>query len=138
MIVYVDTSVVLRVLLNEPNPIAIWRKWDKAFSSALWRVEALRTIDRLRLTQEIDDAEVADLVRDVQLIHETFAIHSVTESILSRASETFPTLVGTLEAIHLATALSLRRTVTFDYLLTHDLQLGTAARSLGFEVIGMS
>jgi predicted nucleic acid-binding protein len=136
MIVYIDTSVVLRVLLNEPNPIAIWRKWDKAFSSGLWRVEALRTIDRLRLTHEIDDAEVAGLVRDVQLIHETFAIHPVTERTLTRASETFPTVVGTLDAIHLATALAVRETVVIDYLLTHDTQLGTAARSLGFEVMG--
>jgi predicted nucleic acid-binding protein len=67
MIVYVDTSVVLRILLHEPNPLGIWGKWNKAYSSALWRVEALRTIDRLRLTHEISDAEVADLVRDIQI-----------------------------------------------------------------------
>lgn len=138
MIVYVDTSVVLRVLLNEPNPIPIWRKWDKAFSSALWRMESLRTIDRLRLTQEIDDTQAADLVHDVQLIHQTFAIHPVTERIMSRASETFPTVVGTLDAIHLATAVSLRESLQLDYLLTHDSQFGTAARSVGFQVVGTS
>jgi hypothetical protein len=37
MIVYVDTSVVLRILLHEPNPLGIWGKWNKAYSSALWR-----------------------------------------------------------------------------------------------------
>jgi hypothetical protein len=30
MIVYVDTSVVLRILLHEPNPVAIWGEWSKA------------------------------------------------------------------------------------------------------------
>jgi predicted nucleic acid-binding protein len=50
MTVYVDTSVVVRVLLREPNPVQIWGQWNKAYSSALWRVEALRTADRLRLT----------------------------------------------------------------------------------------
>ena len=65
MNVYLDTSVVLSVLFREPNPIDFWGKWDRAFSSALWRIEALRTVDRLRLLHEITDVEVADLVRDI-------------------------------------------------------------------------
>jgi predicted nucleic acid-binding protein len=138
MIVYVDTSVVLRILFREPSPVRVWGKWDKAYSSALWRVEALRTVDRLRLTHEISDLEVAALVRDVLAIHETFAIHPVTERIFQRASETFPTVVGTLDAIHLSTALSIREIEKLDFLLTHDTQLGTAARSLGFEVMGIN
>lgn len=137
MTVYVDTSVVLRFLLHEPNPISIWGQWNKAYSSALWRVEALRTVDRLRLTQVISDTEVAVLVRDIQITHETFAIHPVTNQVFQRASETFPTVVGTLDAIHLATALSIREIENVDSLLTHDSQLATAARSLGFEVMGI-
>jgi predicted nucleic acid-binding protein len=137
MIVYVDTSVVLRVLLHEPNPVRIWGQWNKAYSSALWRVEALRTVDRLRLTHEISDYEVAELVRDIQITHETFAIHPITNQVLQRASETFPTVVGTLDAMHLATALSIREIESLDLLLTHDSQLSTAARSLGFEVMGI-
>lgn len=137
MTVYVDTSVVLRVLLREPNPVKIWGQWNKAYSSALWRIEALRTVDRLRLTHEISDSEVAELVREIKITHETFAIHPVTNQIFQRASETFPTVVGTLDAIHLATALSIREIENIDYLLTHDSQLATAARSLGFDVMGM-
>ena len=137
MTVYVDTSVVLRILLHEPDPVGIWGQWNKAYSSALWRVEALRTVDRLRLTHEISDAEVAELVHNIQIIHETFAIHPVTNQILQRASETFPTVVETLDAIHLATALSVRGIENVDSLLTHDSQLATAARSLGFKVLGI-
>lgn len=136
MTVYVDTSVVLRILLHEPNPLGIWGQWSKAYSSALWRVEALRTVDRLRLSHEISDTQVPELVRDIQIAHETFAIHPVTNQVLQRASETFPTVVGTLDAIHLATALSIRAIENVDLLLTHDSQLATAARSLGFEVMG--
>jgi hypothetical protein len=136
MIVYIDTSVVLRVPFKEANPIVIWGKWEKAFSSSLWRVEALRTVDRLRLLHEISDMEVADLVRDVQIIHETFAIHPLDERIMQRASETFPTVVGILDAIHLATAASIREYQRLDVLLAHDSQLGIAARSLGFRVAG--
>ena len=137
MTVYVDTSVVLRILLHEPNPVTIWGQWSKAYSSALWRVEALRTVDRLRLAHEISDTEVAQLVQDIQITHETFAIHPVTNQVLQRASETFPTVVGTLDAIHLATALSIRAIENVDLLLTHDSQLATAARSLGFEALGI-
>ena len=137
MTVYVDTSVVLRVLLREPNPLELWGRWNKAYSSALWRLEAMRTADRLRLTHEIADTELAQLVRDIQIAHETFAIHPLTNRVFQRASETFPTVVGTLEAIHLATALSIRDIANLDLLLTHDSQLGTAARSLGFEVMGI-
>jgi len=138
MIVYVDTSVVLGILLHEPNPLGIRGKWNKAYSSALWRVEALRTIDRLRLTHEISDTEVADLVSDVQITHETFAIHPVTNHVFQRASETFPTVVGTLDAIHLATALSIREIENVDFLLPHDSPLRTAVISLGFEVMGIN
>jgi predicted nucleic acid-binding protein len=137
MTVYVDTSVVVRVLLREPNPVGIWGQWNKAYSSALWRVEALRTVDRLRLTHEISDAEVAELVREIQITHETFAIHPVTNQILQRASDTFPTVVGMLDAIHLATALLIREIEKLDFVLTHDSQLATAAISLGFEVLGI-
>jgi predicted nucleic acid-binding protein len=137
MIVYVDTSIVLRILLREPNPVGIWGQWNKAYSSGLWRVEALRTVDRLRLTHEISDSEVAELVREIKITHETFAIHPATNQVFQRASETFPTVVGTLHAIHLTTALSIREIEHIDYLLTHDSQLGTAAKSLGFDVMGM-
>ena len=138
MTVYIDTSVVLRILFREADPVEIWGKWNRALSSNLWRVEALRNVDRLRLASELSDEDVADLVREIQTVHETLAIYPLTERILQRASETFPTVVGTLDAIHLATALAIREVEPIDYLLTHDGQLATAARSVGFTVIGVN
>ena len=137
MTVYLDTSVPLRVLFHEPNPLTLWAKWDKAYSSSLWRVEALRTVDRLRLSGDLSDREVADLVRDIRIIHETLAIQPLNDSILERASESFPTVVGTLDALHLSTALAIREFEKLELFLTHDFQLGTAARSVGFDVLGI-
>jgi hypothetical protein len=57
-------------------------------------------------------------VRDIRITHEIFAIHPVTNQIFQRAGETFPTVVGTLDAIHLATARSIREIEIFDLLLT--------------------
>jgi predicted nucleic acid-binding protein len=136
MTVYLDTSVILRILFREPSPVKIWAKWDRAVSSSLWRVEALRTVDRLRLSGNLSDGEVADLIRDIRIVNETLAIHPVNERILQRAGETFPTIVGTLDAIHLSTALTIRELEPIDWLATHDVQLATAARSLGFSVMG--
>lgn len=138
MTVYIDTSVILRILFREPNPVELWGKWERAFSSHLWRVEALRNVDRLRLSGDLSDEEVADLVREIRVVHETLAIYPLTERILQRASETFPTVVGTLDAIHLATALAIREVEAIDLLLTHDSQLGIAARSVSFTVVGVS
>ncbi|HZA53325.1 MAG TPA: type II toxin-antitoxin system VapC family toxin [Candidatus Udaeobacter sp.] len=138
MTVYIDTSVILRILFREPNPVEVWGKWQRAFSSSLWRVEALRTVDRLRLSGDVSDEDVADLVRDIRVVHETLAIYPLSERILQRASESFPTVVETLDAIHLATALALREVEPIDSLLTHDSQLATAAQSLGFTVLGVS
>jgi predicted nucleic acid-binding protein len=138
MTVYIDSSVILRTLFREPNPVEVWGKWDSAFSSNLWRVEALRTVDRLRLAGDLSDEDVADLVREIRIVHETLAIYPLSERILQRASESFPTVVGTLDAIHLATALAIREVEPIDLLLTHDGQLATAARSVGFTVIGVS
>ena len=137
MIVYLDTSVVLRVLFGEPNPLPIWGKWNKAYSSILLRIEALRTIDRLRLFGDITDSELADLTQEIQTVFETLYIVRLTDSILQRASESFPTVVGTLDAFHLSTALAIREYEALNLLLTHDQQLGTTARSLGFEVVGI-
>jgi predicted nucleic acid-binding protein len=137
MTVYIDTSVILRILFREANPVAVWGKWKRAFSSSLWRIEALRTVDRLRLSGDLSDKDVADLVRDIRLVNETLAIYPLLERILQRAGESFPTAVGTLDAIHLATALAIREVEAIDLLLTHDGQLATAARSVGFTVVGV-
>jgi len=137
MTVYLDTSVVLRVLFHEPNPVKIWGKWDKAYSSSLWRVEALRTVDRLRLSGDLSDKDVADLAREIRLVQETLWIYPLDDSVLQRASESFPTAMGTLDALHLSTALAIRGFDKPDLFLTHDSRLGTAARSVGFDVLGI-
>jgi hypothetical protein len=59
--------------------------------------------------------------------------------ILARASEPFPTPLGTLDALHLATALvwqdRMRQAIV---MATHDRDLALAARSFGIEVLGAS
>jgi predicted nucleic acid-binding protein len=94
MTVYIDTSVILRILFREPNPVELWGKWERAFSSRLWRVEALRNVDRLRLSGDLADEEVADLVREIRVVHETLAIYALTERILQQRKRDIPNRGG--------------------------------------------
>ena len=57
--------------------------------------------------------------------------------ILVRATEPFPTLLGTLDAIHLASALLAREQLPGLTFATHDPALGTAAMAVGFAVAGV-
>ena len=61
-----------------------------------------------------------------------FEIVPIGEDILRRASDAFPTSLGSLDAIHLASALVVRDQVSDLALATHDLELAklTVARKI--------
>src|SRR5438477_15385 len=112
-------------------------RWKNAYSSVLLEVEVLRTVDRSRLRQALTDQEVAALIIQAHAIFATVEVVAMSQPILDRASQSFPTALGTLDALHLATALRLREIggieMTF---LTHDAELAVAARSMNFPVQG--
>jgi hypothetical protein len=59
--------------------------------------------------------------------------------ILAQAAQPLPTELGTLDSIHLATALSWREGSGADLVMaTHDVALGIAARSFGLRVVGIA
>jgi hypothetical protein len=59
--------------------------------------------------------------------------------ILARASEPFPVALGTLDALHLATALAWQDRMGKRLLMaTHDRDLALAARAFGMDVRGVS
>ena len=137
MIAYLDASVALRLVLGEPKPLAGWSQVTAAVASALTQVECLRTLDRLHRAGALGAEELANRRTAVYRLLEAVELVEVAPSILRRASETFPTPLGTLDAIHLSTALAWRDLREPALVLaTHDQSLATAARSLGFEVTG--
>ena len=139
MNVYIDSSIVLRRLRREASPLPGWGEWERAFASMLLRVETFRTIDRIRLSGRVDDGEVAEMVTRAQAMLESIALLPLGLRILERASQSFLTPIGTLDALHLATALRFREDASIDELtfLTHDTELAIAARSLNFPVQGV-
>lgn len=137
MIGYIDTSALLRLVLREAGALDELRSYDSLVSSELIAVESCRTIDRLRLQGSLTTEEAADRRRVVAEWLEAIDLVLLRPPVLSRASEPLPTPLGTLDAVHLATALIWRDRMGSSLIVaTHDTALGLAARAFGFEVRG--
>ena len=137
LIAYLDSSIVLRVLFGQPDSLAGWKRIDRAVSSELLRVECLRAIDRLRIREHLDDRATGRQRAAMLETLETIEMVALDSRILDRAGDPFPTLIGTLDAVHLATALEIRAQVPAIVFATHDDELGLAASAVGFEVLGV-
>ena len=103
MIVYLDSSFVIRRLLGVGEPAEFWGKWEKAYASTLMRTECCRAANKLRLDGKLDDAGRARLGVWIETVCNTVTLIPVTDAVLKRAAEAYPVSVGTLQAIHLAT-----------------------------------
>jgi predicted nucleic acid-binding protein len=124
--VYLDTSVLGRILLDEPDTPAIRRElghFERYVSSGLLSVELHRLGLRVNML-----AVVSELLTGKVLI-------PVDAEILTAAETIAPPAVATLDAIHLATAVSLSEAGKLDALMTYDKQLATGAREHGLEVL---
>lgn len=137
MTAYVDTSALLRLVLREPGALNL-RSYEALVSSELVAVESARTIDRLRLQGALTVEEAVARLRAITDWLEAIDLVLLRPLVLSRASGPLPTPLGTLDAIHLATALIWReRMGTLLTMATHDSALGLAARTFGFDVRGI-
>ncbi|HSL05936.1 MAG TPA: PIN domain-containing protein [Nitrospiraceae bacterium] len=138
MIACLDSSVLLRVILDRRNALKEWPSIEQGVASALVEVECLRTLDRVRLAEGFDDADVAARREAVYRFIEVMEIVELTGPVLSRTSQPLPTALGTLGALHLATALLWREQTAADLVMaTHDAALATAAKASGLRVIGV-
>jgi predicted nucleic acid-binding protein len=135
--VYVDSSVVVRILFGEPNPLPTWSRIARAISSELLPIECLRTLDRVRLRARLPDQALGERRHAMLDAMDAIEIVPLDRSILERAGDPFPTSLGTLDALHLASALAIRTDVPDMVFATHDDELGLAASAMGFVVQGL-
>jgi predicted nucleic acid-binding protein len=134
---YLDSSVVLRILLGAPGALTGWKAMHPIMSSALIEVECLRTLDRLRLVDKISPEEIAVRREWVYDFVSRIDIVDITAPVLARAAQPLPVPLKTLDAIHLATAMLWREAEQDELVIaTHDEALGLAARAVGFKVVG--
>jgi predicted nucleic acid-binding protein len=124
--VYLDTSALGRVLLDEPDRSTILReieRFDVRVASRLLRIELRRLALRHRLLEAADQ-----LLARVSLI-------PLDDAILSTAETAPPPTVATLDAIHLTTALQLADAGALDAIMTYDVQLTAGAQQHGLTVL---
>jgi predicted nucleic acid-binding protein len=135
MKVYVDSSALLRWLLQQPGRIEQWGVWERAVTSELTRVETRRSLDRLRVIGMLSDSDVAHLMGFLRVATAGFEEAMIRPPVLEKAGSPLPVALGTLDAIHLSTALLWMEDngepLTF---LTHDRQLALAAMASGLDV----
>ena len=138
MIAYLDSSVLLRVILGQREKLREWKSIERGVASALVQVECLRTLDRLRLRAGLSDENLAERRQTVFRIIDETEVVEPSMVVLDRAARPFPTELGTLDAIHLATALMWREARGEEIVMaTHDRALGTAAQASGLPVVGL-
>ena len=127
--IYLDTSVVLAQLLAEdvtPPP----GLWDETLvSSRLLEYEVWTRIHARRL-----ESSHGGLVRE--LIGRV-AVLELTPQVLSRALESFPVPVRTLDALHLASAEFLRQQGQTIRLASYDDRMLRAAAALGIDLYSL-
>jgi len=137
MIAYIDSSVLLRVLFGQSNALKEWKRIERGISSALIEVECLRTIDRLKLVERLSEEVMAIRREAIFPLIEGLEIIELTHPVLARASQPLPTALGTLDAIHLATALMWKEQTRENLVMaTHDTALALAAKASGLSVVG--
>lgn len=139
MNVYVDTSALLRVVLGEPGALnQELRAAGLLISSELLAVESRRTIDRLHRLGGLTPETAADRLDVVSEWLEAVDLVLLRAPVLARAGDPLPSPLGTLDALHLATALVWRERMDQPLTVaTHDAALGLAARAFGLPVLGI-
>jgi predicted nucleic acid-binding protein len=124
---YLDTSALAKLVVREAETDALmaWAREHAAHavSSDLARTELLRAVRRAHPDQ-------AERARDVL---DSITLLALTPDVLEAAGRVEPVALRSLDAIHLAAALSLGDEL--DAIVTYDDRLAEAARHSGVHVI---
>ena len=125
------------MLLGQENALVEWADIARAVTSVLTEVECLRTLDRLRVTHGVAEEEVTLRSQTVIALLRSAETVDLSTPVLRRAGQPLPVALGTLDAMHLATALLWRDFTGVDLVMaTHDAALASAARAMGLVVVG--
>lgn len=129
--------MILRTILRQPRSLAL-SGFSTPIASALVAVECRRTLDRVRLREALAADEAGVLDANLRSALLAFQMIPLGTHVLERAAGPLSLPLGTLDAIHLSTALLYRERAGLDSMIfaTHDRELAAAARWHHFDVLG--
>lgn len=138
-LVYAESSAVLRWLLGADSAGEIQTALAGAqavVSSALTSTEVARTLRRLEASRTIDARARESAWARYTSALDHWHIYAVSEPVLTRAAQAFPVEpVGTLDALHLATALLFSSEVARLVVLSVDRRVRDNAQTLGLHLM---
>jgi len=123
---YLDTSAFLKLIVAERESATLRRfllRWPQLTSAILLRTEAVRALRRAGYDSQVGAAR--RLFGSMRLIR-------LDEPMLDRAAELDPREMRSLDAVHLAAALTIGPDLGI--LVTYDERLAGAARQRGIKV----
>lgn len=135
--VYVETSAVLRILLEGDKPLLKRIAREKSLvTSVLTQVEASRGLLRAATEGRIDHRQQREGQRWLRGFFRSCDLLSLDDAIRERAGQPFPIEpVRTLDALHLASALAWEEGVGSALMFSCDDRVRDNARALGMTVL---
>ena len=139
MNLYVESSAVLAWLLDEAAAPEVRRLLGTAIvvvASDLTLIECDRVLIRAAALGELREADSADRRAHLAAAASQWQVLHVAGEVVDRARKPFPAEpIRTLNAIHLAAALTARAYLAGLGLLSLDDRVRSAGRRLGFELL---
>jgi len=127
-LLYLDSSALVKLVAREPETSALLSLLEprpEVVSSALARVEVLRAVART--------GRGSDTLERARSVLSRVVLVAMDGWILDAAASLEPAELRSLDAIHLATALTLQPEA--DMFVSYDERLNTAAAGAGLQVV---
>ena len=123
--IYLDTSALVKLVAIEPESAALGtylrtRTDEGWLTAALTRTELIRAVSRTRDRRAVEHARA---------ILSSLAVVALTDRLLDSAATLAPPSLRTLDAIHLAAAMTAGPRL--DAVVTYDDRMATAVRDAG-------
>lgn len=138
MTAYLDSSVILGILLGQKSPPPAWEGHSTLVASVLVEVECLRTLDRIHSSGDLDEKAYLEKCSGLHKFLSAVHLVPLEPPVIRRASGAFPGPLRSLDALHLATAILYQdgngESLTF---LTHDKGLAKVAAAMGLPIGGI-
>jgi predicted nucleic acid-binding protein len=139
MIVYAESSAILRWILGEPSGaeiVDLLKPAQTVFSSRLTLAECHRVIQRGVAGSNFNESDALEFGALLAQAAARWDLLEVTADVLSRVQLRFPVEpLRTLDAIHLASALKAKALRPDLHMLSVDERLRQNAAALGLEVL---
>ena len=138
MKLYVESSAVLAWLLEQDSGELVadlLAHAELVIASDLTLIECDRVLIRAVALDELDEADADDWQARLNAVATQWTLLGLGDEIMERARRPFPAEpVGTLDAIHLASALIGRKAIPELVMLSLDTRVRRAANRLGFPL----